>query len=283
MRECLPQIFLLGETVVNHSEMQRYFRYKNETTGKDKPPIKWQPTTNNSIELLSEFYGRLCYESWDVESTTNKNISRIRKDSTDYLQNIIRSGHGSIFEHSMVNFVFADVSRVFTHELVTHRVGIGKSQQSLRYYRGDEYGIGCLREQIVGPQAILTLEEEVSDEVLKIFCETVESVESGVKKLTELLEIDDGKMNFDVKKKLTSFIRRLAPNGQSTDIGWSANIRTLRHVLESRTNRHAEWEMRHVFANVGEILMDKYPALFKDYEIESVDGINEFTTKYSKV
>ena len=273
----------MGEPVVNHEGMQSYFRYKNETTGRDKPPINWQPTTECSAELLTEFYGRICYESWDADSTSNKNISRIRKDSTTYLQNIISSGHGSVMEHSMINFVIADVSRVFTHELVTHRVGIAKSQQSLRYYRGSEYGMGCIKEQIVGPSAILTMEEDLSDEVLKIVFETVEGVESGVKKLTDLLELDNGKMNFEVKKKLTSFIRRLSPDGQATDIGWSANLRTLRHVLELRTSRHAEWEMRLVFSQVGEMIINKYPAIFKDFNYELIDGIYEFSTLNSKV
>ena len=42
-------------------------------------------------------------------------------------------------------------------------------------------------------------------------------------------------MPFHVKKEVTSALRRLAPIGLSTDIIWTANARTLRHVIEMRT------------------------------------------------
>ena len=283
MRECNPHVFLVGETGLITSGIHEYFDYKNKTTGLNKPPINWNPTTTNDIELLIEFFGRGCYESWDAQSTSNKNISRIRTDSTAYLQNIISSGHGSVLEHAMVNFKLADVSRIFTHELVRHRVGIAASQLSNRYYRGDEYGMVSIKEQIIGPSAIMTIEDDVASEVVRVIYETVENIEGGVKKISDILEIDGGKINFDVKKKLTSFIRRISPDGQATDLGWSTNMRTIRHVLESRTNRHAEWEMRYVFGKIGNIVMERYPALFVDYNTELIDGMMEFTTPNSKV
>ena len=278
MRESKPQVFLIGETQINMNEVQRYFDYKNETTGKDKPPIVWKPTTSNSIELITEFYGRGCYESWSAESTSNKNISKIRASSEDYLQNIIKSGHGSVLEHGWVNFKFADVSRVFTHELVRHRVGTAISQLSNRYYFSGEYGIGSIREQILGDNSLVTIEE--GEEGLQVIVDCINHVENEVGKLTEIFRLNDG--NFERKKKLTSLIRRIAPEGQSTDIGWSANIRTLRHVIESRTNRSAEWEIRYVFGIVGSILRDKYPYLFNDYTSSVVNGMLEYSTKYSK-
>ena len=279
MRECTPHVFLVGETKVDLQGIQEYFEYKNKTTGLWKPSIDWKPTTYNDAELLTEFYGRGCYESWDAESTSNMNISKIRSSSRDYLLNIIKSGHGSVLEHAWVNFKFADVSRVFTHELVRHRVGTAISQLSQRYYRSDEYGLGCFREQLVGPNALISMES--SDEALEIIVETVENAEKNVKRLVELFNLEEG--NFNRKKKLTSILRRIAPDGQATDIGWSANIRTLRHVIESRTNRHAEWEIRYVFAIVGKMMMVKYPMLFGDYKVEVVEGIEEFVTEFGKV
>ena len=54
------------------------------------------------------------------------------------------------------------------------------------------------------------------------------------------LGIDEEGVPFHVKKEVTSALRRLAPTGLSTDILWTANARTLRHVIEMRTAPGAE-------------------------------------------
>ena len=61
------------------------------------------------------------------------------------------------------------------------------------------------------------------------------------------LGIDEEGVPFHVKKEVTSALRRLAPIGLSTDIIWTANARTLRHVIEMRTAPGAEEELRLVF------------------------------------
>ena len=63
---------------------------------------------------------------------------RVRDDQAKYLQNILRSGHGSVLEHVSFTFVLHNVCRVFTHELVRHRPGTAISQESLRFVRLDE-------------------------------------------------------------------------------------------------------------------------------------------------
>lgn len=48
---------------------------------------------------------------------------------------------------------------------------------------------------------------------------------------------------------------------------WSANIRTLRHVIETRTADGAEEEIRLVFGQVARIMRDEVAALFGDFEV----------------
>ena len=86
---------------------------------------------------LIEIAGRLCYKSFGSEagSRLNKNISKTREGNAEYLYNILKSHHGSVLEHQSVSIAFINVSRVFTHEIVRHRVGTGFSQESLRYVR----------------------------------------------------------------------------------------------------------------------------------------------------
>ena len=78
-------------------------------------------------------------------------------------------------------------------------------------------------------------------------------------------------------------MRRIAPDGLATAIGWSSNFRTLRHVIEMRTNPAAEEEIRLVFAKVAEILVARYPNAFGDYEIEMADGLPWYKTQNRKV
>lgn len=75
--------------------------------------------------------------------------------------------------------------------------------------------------------------------------------------------------------KLTSAIRRIAPNGQSNEMGFSVNLRALRHIVMMRTGRHAEWEIRNIFAQVYNLLKDKYPFVFHGAKEQIVDGIVE--------
>src|SRR6476646_638387 len=55
------------------------------------------------------------------------------RTTADYLRNILRQGHGSVFEHSTYVMLIEGISRSCSHELVRHRAGWGYSQLSQRY------------------------------------------------------------------------------------------------------------------------------------------------------
>ena len=75
--------------------------------------------------------------------------------------------------------------------------------------------------------------EPMREQVLSI----VEQLEELQVSAATALGIDKEGVPFEVKKEVTSALRRLAPMGLSTDIVWTANARTLRHVIEMRTAR----------------------------------------------
>jgi thymidylate synthase (FAD) len=79
------------------------------------------------------------------------------------------------------------------------------------------------------------------------------------------LGIEEDGVPFHVKKEVTSALRRLAPTGLSTDIVWTANARTLRHVIEMRTAEGAEEELRLVFDKIARIMQSEAPGLFQDF------------------
>jgi thymidylate synthase (FAD) len=202
----------------------------------------------NAGELLVEFGGRACYRSW--EPGLNPNVSKVRTDQREYFANILRSAHGSVLEHANYSFALRNVSRTFTHELVRHRAGSAFSQESLRYVRLSDIGFR------VAPAL-----EPLRERVLAI----VEQLEEFQRDAASELGIDDEGVPFHVKKEVTSALRRLAPIGLSTDIVWTANARTLRHVIEMRTAAGAEEELRLVFDIVARQMLEEAPGLFQDF------------------
>jgi len=216
-------------------------------------------------ESLVEFGGRLCYRSWDVG--LNPNVSRVREDSTEYLGNILASGHGSVLEHANFSFVFQDVSRVCTHELVRHRAGAAYSQESMRFVRLTDLPFWF--PEWVGLDSIL-LDRCVH--VLAI-------LEEHQRWMADRFGLDDahqlgiGKgVPFSEKKAKTSFMRRFAPDGVATAILATFNIRSLRWIIQARTEAHAEEEIRLVFDQVAGIMVEECPALFGDFK-RSDDGV----------
>jgi thymidylate synthase (FAD) len=208
----------------------------------------------NGGELVVEFGGRACYRSW--EPGLNPNVTKVRTDQREYFANILRSAHGSVLEHASYSFALRGVSRVFTHELVRHRAGSAFSQESLRYVRLTDIGFRV-------PPAL----EPVSEQVLAL----VERLEEFQISAAAELGIDEEGVPFHVKKEVTSALRRLAPIGLSTDIIWTANARTLRHVIEMRTAPGAEEELRLVFDQIARMMQVEAPGLFQDFSLQD-DG-----------
>lgn len=260
MKIVRPKIFLVGETRSLDDNIQAYLDHVGAPD--------WSTDAPSDSEKICEIMGRMCYRSF--APGLNPNVTRVREGNASYLGNIVNVGHGSVLEHGYLNFIFADVSRVFTHELVRHRAGTGISQESLRFVRLDTlsaYTPTCIQESIDG---------------MAIFTRTFEELEQVQRELAELYDIENIP-DFNTKKKLTSAFRRMAPIGLATTIGWSCNFRTLRHVLEMRTDPHAEEEIRDVFGQVFEIVRERYPNVFADYETEVVDGFPWVKTQYRKV
>lgn len=261
MRKVEPKCFLVGETRVVEEGLKAYLAHIGAP--------EWHTDAPSDSEKIVEVMGRLCYRSW--KPGMNANVTKVREGNDKYIGNIVNVRHGSVTEHAFINFIFADVSRVFTHELVRHRVGCAISQESLRFVRLDDLGLWaptCIRED---------------EHAMTIFAKTFEHLEQLQLDLAQHFKLDEPGVNFDKKKEITSAMRRIAPDGLATAIGWSANPRTIRHCLEMRTNRHAEEEIRLGFDQLGLICQDRYPNLFHDYTRELVNGIGEWKSPNAKI
>lgn len=278
MQAVEPEIYLVQKPSIDWDEVERYLAKKgglawyervyalacaedhyDEEQGRMVGPL-------DDGEALVEFMGRLCYKSWDVG--LNPNVTKVREDTPAYLANVLASLHGSVFEHAQYGFVISSGSRVFTHELVRHRAGVAISQESMRYVRLDDLPIW----QPEWAYLDVELQAHVQDwlahtERLQLW-------------MAEHFGLDDEGVPFSEKKAKTSYMRRWSPQGVATEMGWSANVRTLRWVIQQRTEESAEEEIRLIFDRLASLMVHKCPNFFHDFE-RSESGV--WAPKYRKV
>lgn len=258
-----PKVYLIGESSLDLNSLTSYL--------KDTDQIEFlqdiQDAKNQGLsdgEIICSFYAKLCYASLSLKK--NKNITKIR-GIYDNLIGTVDSGHGSIFAHTQLNFIVTNCSRVFTHEQVRHGIGTAYSQTSGRYVRNDELNV------VIDP---------ILEPAYDLIEEARQYLENWYKKAEDKMNLNNEK-SFDKKKKITSALRRLMPNGQSNELGFSLNLRALRHIIELRTSRHAEWEIREIYNQVFQLTKSKYPAIFADVKGEMIDGLLEISFSNKKI
>lgn len=256
-----PKVFIVGESVAVQEGIDGMLDHLNVS--------EWNTDAHSDTEMLSEIAGKLCYMSFDTE--LNANLTRTGgRNNQEYLQKgIIATKHGSVLEHTVVNFVLLDVSRVLTHELVRHGDGTAFSQESGRYVRRE---LGMFIPDII----------RENPELLAGFISAAEAIEDNYTKLVALSGINEA-TDFGWKKKMTSALRRVLPEGRANAIFFSANHRALRHIIQMRTDRHAEEEVRKAFVPVFHAMRERYPAIYADGITELVDGIEEVKFDHEKV
>lgn len=250
-----PRVYLVGRQSVDGGEVARFLADCGAA---------WTTDAEVGAEKLCEMAGRVCYMSF----------GQGRKTNAEYLANIIESGHGSVLEHAVWNFVIAGVSRSFTHELVRHRAGFGYSQLSQRYV--DERTA-----DFVEPDCIAA-----DPELHQVWLGSIQQSHAAYCRLVEALQRKfAGEPDATLRRKLArQAARSVLPNATETKIFVSANARALRHFIESRAHEHAEIEIRKVAVHILRIMRQEAPHLFADYEIVSLpDGSEVARTPHPKV
>ena len=227
-------------------------------------PVQWKGDSTDG-ERLAEFAGRLCYMSQHNPAG---------RSTAEYLQNILRQGHGSVFEHSTYVVLIEGISRSCSHELVRHRAGWGYSQLSQRYV--DEG-----RAAFVMPPAIqgnAALEQAWETQMAVAHEAYVEAVE-GL--MAQYAWVED---KVHRRKMAREAARSVLPNATETKIVVSGNVRAWRTMLELRLGEGAEREIRRAAVAALEVLRGEAPALFADFELyEAEDGATAGRVGFHKV
>ena len=126
-----------------------------------------------------------------------------------------------------------------------------------------------------------TMQKCIADnpDASECFRQTIEMLEYKQQQLAKIFDIDN-MSSFSKKKILTSAFRRIAPIGLATGIVATFNFRTLRWLIEQRTQEVAEEEIREVFGKIAEIAVKRWPYVFGDFT-RTEDG--DWIPTYEKV
>lgn len=140
--------------------------------------------------------------------------------SVKRLERCYKSGHMGIFEHASVSFLVEGISRACSHQLVRHRMA-SYNQVSQRYCKmGKDYA------QVMPKSVAAHGMTEAYALCVAACLETYHSMlKAGV-------PAEDA--------------RYVLPQGGVTALVVTMNLRELFHLLELRTDWHAQWEVRHV-------------------------------------
>jgi thymidylate synthase (FAD) len=162
----------------------------------------------------------------------------------ELIKKVIRKKHHSVLEHALATFRIKGGSRVFTHELVRHRL-MSPSQESQRYV---QYGRTRDFDVVVPP----TIKDS-------LFHERYLTMAAQAERLyTEMV-------NADIPKEDARYV---LPNGTTSEIVISANMREYRHIFTIRCHPRAHWEIRMICLKMLRILKREVPIVFWDFEID---------------
>jgi thymidylate synthase (FAD) len=216
-------------------------------------PVQWKGESTDG-ERLAEFAGRLCYMSQHNPAG---------RTTADYLANILRQGHGSVFEHAVYVLLIEGISRSCSHELVRHRAGFGYSQLSQRYVDESDAAF-VMPPAIQGDQ---TMEQEWQAQVEGAQAAYVQAVGRLMTKYEWVAD------KIHRRKMAREAARSVLPNATEVKIVVSGNVRAWRTMLELRLGEGAELEIRRMAVGCLRMLQQEAPALFADFEIyQAEDG-----------
>ncbi len=202
----------------------------------------------------------------------NPNVTKVREGNEAYIKNIIKVSHGSLLEHGTDTYALFNVSRIVTHQTVRHRVGVAYAQESGHYVRVE--GIKSWFPKYFE-------EHPRRAELFELYKTKYEELERAQLDLARILDVDN--LPFMEKKRATTAMRRLVPDGIATMLGMSANHRTWRWLISRRTSADNDEEIRIVFYDVFRQQAARYKNLYYDVTVQMVEGLEEVTFASEKI
>lgn len=249
------EVYLIAKPLIKWNEIENFFSNNMELGGKEAWTEFKQPMDDGA--KLVEFCGRICYCSFGEKQG--------RKTTREYLSHIIESGHGSVLEHANYTFLFTDISRGVTHELIRHRAGFAFSQESTHFI---DYSKNM---KIHLPVEISEYWEQyvaLGKTAQMLYEQTYNSLRAlGMK-----------------KKEACAACRGMLPIAIESKICVTANIRSWRHFMEIRGAIDNVPEIRLLALKVFRKFKTEEPLVLIGMEIKKNENGDEYIwSQYKKV
>ena len=261
-----PKVTLVAQSMMpNEAKFKDYCR-------------SWIPTGNH-LDVIPEFAGRVCYQSFD---------KRRPGGNEEYIGHILGLGHGSVLEHSTITYLITGVSRSLTHELIRHRAGTGFSELSQRYYDFSDEQIGfVLPPQFAANSELSASFKEMVRDCFKLYRNTTVSLISEISEQWQFLNPGKKPGTGDltaIRKKARQAARAILPNCTETHIVVTGNLRAWRNILEQRGSLHADLEFRRLALVLAADLKLRAPNVFADVSpFMDEDGHSSLSFLFRKV
>ena len=256
------RVFRIAQTQVNSEAVADWLK----DLGADEFLNEYQNGAHDEVSdpaFLVALAAKQCYMAF--QPSLNPNLTKVRKDMVEYLDNVLRQAHGSVLEHAVFTYAINGCSRVFTGEMNRHRAGVGISERSMRYVRYENISYWM-------PECFRPTDADTSDMYAKkassraLLLRQFSQQEAAMAEFASIWADELKGNDFHTKKVLTSAFRRVIGMGIATGGVWTLNARALRHVLALRTAEGAEEEIVHVCMKIGRDMIEAYPELFGDFE-----------------
>lgn len=247
------------------------------------------PDGGDDLVRLGAFAAKGCYDSFGKNGRSN--------DQNQLA--LLEHRHGSVLEHLNITLFIEGITRGLSLELNRHRT-FAISQRSTRYTAEEDaclvlepYFANLFRKYVpafhpnrgfVGALRGSSdpMEHDLLLEHLNTQFGAIKNYQSQVKMLMELNP--NNLEGFELRKWARGKARNVLPHGIETRGTWTNNIRGWRWFIESRSDRHAEPEIRSLADVVLKELREIAPLYFMDFEENGmVDTIPEWVPEYNKV
>lgn len=246
------------------------------------------PPDGDDPTRIGAFAAKGCYDSFGEDGRSCEANQKA----------ILDHRHGSVTEHIVFGLWIEGITRGLSLELNRHR-SFAISQRSTRYVAEEESAIvldpyfaglyNRYRPQKNGrfyhTRAKMGDNEEEKRVLIDHLNTQLTSIKSYQEQVRKLTELNPNELTgFDLRKWARGKARNVLPHGIETRGTWTNNVRGWRWFIESRSNRHAEPEIRRLASVICVKLKEEAPVYFRDFKNNGiVDGIIEWVPEYSKV
>lgn len=245
------------------------------------------PDDGNDAVKLGAFAAKSCYDSFGKTGRANE------KNQIALLEH----RHGSVLEHINYTLFVEGITRGLSLESNRHRQ-LAVSQRSTRYTAEEDAAI------VLEPYYANLyekyrpwLEDATKDDItpdfdldeLNLLVAHITSMEQAFmsyeRDVAWLMKKNPLNLEgFELRKWARGKARNVLPHALETRITYTGNVRAWRWFIESRSDKHAEPEIRRLANHVLAVLADEVPLYFQDFDaVEVYDDIPVWKPKYSKV